>query len=196
MIRDFTEATKERLLNEIDDINKSTWGFLTDAIGDAWLYANKCIGLLSLKDDMSNVESYQRNILDMTNMTKKKLEEIFDNVYGLDKQYGEEISDFSEHENVYNSKLEALAYMIQPNFSACDAETIRAVSKEYNDKLKNIDGKINKSLDKEQDWAAKRVALKSVKGLLGGGVKIVVDVFTLPVKMVKNIFTNNIGGDF
>lgn len=71
MVRDFTEATKQSLSGEIDDINKSSWSPVTDAIGDAVSYAGKWLGVISLKDDMSNVESYQRTVLDMTDMTKK-----------------------------------------------------------------------------------------------------------------------------
>ena len=56
MVRDFTQATKERLSNEIDDINKKTWSPVTDFIGDIFLYGGKWLGILSLNDDMSNVE--------------------------------------------------------------------------------------------------------------------------------------------
>lgn len=71
MTRDFTDETKKRLMKEIDDINKKTWSPVTDFIGDAFLYGGKWIGILSLENNLLSVESYQRNILDMTDMTKK-----------------------------------------------------------------------------------------------------------------------------
>ncbi len=196
MVRDFTEATKEKLSKEIDDINKKTWHPVTDAIGDAFMYAGKWLGILSLNDDMSNVESYQRNVLDMTDMTKKELSDIFDAVYGIDSDFKTYFANFNEHETTYNSKLQTLYSMIQPNFTICDAKTIKSMVGKYNDALKDVDGKINKDFEKELDWAAKEAALDSAKGLVGGVLKMVVDIAVLPVSMIKNVATGNFAGIF
>ncbi len=196
MVRDFTEATKEKLSKEIDDINKKTWSPVTDAIGDTFMYAGKWLGILSLDDDMSNVESYQRNVLDMTDMTKKELNAIFDEVYGIDKDFKGYFANFNERENTYNSKLQTLYGMIKPNFTICDAKTIKSMVGKYNERLKDVDGKINKDFEKEIDWAAKEAALNSVKGLAGGVLKTVVDIAVLPVSMIKNVATGNYGGIF
>ncbi|MCI9523507.1 MAG: hypothetical protein HFF01_00430 [Erysipelotrichaceae bacterium] len=196
VVRDFTEATKERLSKEIDDINKKTWNPVTDAIGDTFLYAGKWIGILSLNDDMSNVESYQRKVLDMTDMTKKDLKKIFDDVYSLDKEYERYFCDVNDEVSTYDSKIKDLTGMIQPNFSICDAKTIKSMMSDYNDKLKNIGGKINKDFNKEIDKAARNAALEATKGVVGGILKTVVDVVTLPVSMVKNICTGNFIGIF
>lgn len=196
MVRDFTEATKERLLNEIDDINKTTWSPVTDALGDFYLRAKKFIGLLSLNEDMSNVESYQRQVLDMTNMTKKELQKIFEDVYGLDKQFNGYIQNLNKYEDVFNERLKALYGMIQPNFSICDAKTIKSMGNGYNDKLKVIAGKINKDFDKEMDWASRQAALEATKGIVGGLINGIVDVVTAPVSMIKNVVTGNWKGIF
>lgn len=196
MVRDFTEATKERLTKEIDDINKSTWSPVTDAIGDMFLYAGKWLGILSLKEDMSNVESYQRQVLDMTDMTKKELQQIFDDVYDLDKGFKEYFSKLNEHESVYNEKLKYLYSMIQPDFSICAAGTIKAGVGAFNEQLKAIAGKVNKDFETELDWAAKEAAWESAKGFVSGVIRGAVDILTLPVSMVKNIATGNPLGIF
>ncbi len=196
MVRDFTEATKERLSKEIDDINKKTWNPVTDFIGDVFMYGGKWLGILSLNDDMSNVESYQRRVLDMTDMTKKELKKIFEDVYAVDKDYKGKFSTLNEREKIYNSKLQALYSMLQPNFSICDAKKIKSMVSDYNAQLKSVDGKINKDFEAELDWAAKQAALENTKGLFGGVLKTVIDVVTLPVSMVKNVATGNWGGIF
>lgn len=196
MVRDFTQATKERLSNEIDDINKSTWSPVTDAIGDVLMYGGKWIGLISLNDDMSNVESYHRRVLDMTDTTKKELQQIFDDVYAVDREYKRHFEDLNERESVYNEKLKCLYERIKPNFTICDAQTIKALISDFDAKLKAIDSNINSNFEKELDWAAKQAAWESAKGAFSGILKGIVDIFTLPVSMVKNITTGNHLGIF
>ena len=196
MVRDFTEATKERLSKEIDDINYSTWSPVTDAIGDMFMYAGKWIGIISLKDDMSNVESYQRHVLDMTNTTKTDLQKIFDEVYGIDKEFESTFANLNERENTYNEKLQCLYSIIQPNFSICSAQKIKSLTAAFDERLKVVDGKINNDFEKELDWAAKQAALENTKGFFGGVLKTVVDAFTLPVSVVKNVVTGNFIGIF
>ena len=190
MVRDFTQATREKLIKEIDDINQSTWSPVTDFIGDIFLYDGKWLGVLSLNEDMSNVESYQRCVLDMTDMTKKELNEIFDEVYDIDKTFEGYFSDINERIEIYNEKMKYLYGIIQPNFNICSAATISAETSLFNAQLQWVDGKINGNLKNELDWAAKEAALEATKGLISSGLKLVVDVVTLPVTMVKHIVTN------
>lgn len=196
MVRDFTEATKQRLSDEIDDINKSTWSPVTDAIGDVISYAGKWLGIISLKDDMSNVESYQRTVLDMTDTTKNELEEIFKAVYDIDKKYKSKLVEIVDNEKAYNERLKYLFGIIQPHFSICSAATINKGIADYDKKLKATSSKLNSTFEKEVDWAAKRAALEATKGTLNGIIKGVVDFVCLPGNMIKNIVTGNYLGLF
>lgn len=191
MVRDFTQATKQRLENEIDDINKSTWSPVTDAIGDVLSYAGKWLGIISLKDDMSNVESYQRTVLDMTNTTKKELEQIFEDVYEIDREYKGNFAVITENVTAYNDRLKCLSGKINPNFSICDAATISKDIGVYNDKLRATSNKVNSIFEKEIDWAAKQAALEATKGTISGIFKTAVDIVCLPASMIKNIVTHN-----
>lgn len=191
VVRDFTEATKQRLSGEIDDINKSTWSPVTDAIGDVFSYAGKWLGIISLKDDMSNVESYQRTVLDMTDMTKKELEQIFEDVYDIDKDYKGKFAEIVENEIAYNDRLKFLFDLIKPNFSICSAATIRKDIGAYDEKLRTTSNKTNATFEKEVDWAAKQAALEATKGTISSLFKAAVDIVCLPASMIKNIATGN-----
>lgn len=191
MVRDFTEATRQRLSGEIDDINKSTWSPVTDAIGDVISYAGKWLGIISLKDDMSNVESYQRTVLDMTDMTKKELEQIFEDVYAIDKEYQGKFAEIVENETAYNDRLKFLYGLIKPNFSICSAATIKKDIGAYDEKLKATSAKTNATFEKEVDWAAKQAALEATKGTISSIFKAAVDIVCLPASMIKNIATGN-----
>ncbi len=196
MVRDFTEETKTKLSNEIDDINKSTWCKVTDTIGDAFLYAGKWIGFLSLDDDMSNVESYQRSVLDMSDTTKKKLEQIFEDVYAVDKEYKNAFGNINDRISTYNEKLKFLCSTINPNFSICDADTIRAGTAAFDNKLRVLDGEINKKFERDLDWCAKEAALTATKGFFGSLLHGIVDVLIMPGSMIKNVVTGNYIGIF
>lgn len=196
MVRDFTEATKQRLSGEIDDINKSTWSPVTDAIGDVISYAGKWLGIISLKDDMSNVESYQRTVLDMTNTTKKELEQIFEDVYALDKEFKGKFAEIVENETAYNDRLKYLFGIIKPNFNICSAATIKKDIGAYDNKLKATSAKTNATFEKEVDWAAKQAALEATKGTISSIFKAAVDLVCLPASMIKNIVTGNPLGIF
>lgn len=196
MVRDFTEETKQRLCDEIDDINKKTWSPVTDFLGDLFLYGGKWIGVLSLNDDMSNVTAYQRSVLDMTDMTKKDLKKIFEDVYNIDKEYRDNFEGVFNNENKYNARVEYMASLLKPNFSICSAAEIRKGIKPYNDALKATSKELNETFKKEVDWAAKQAALKSAKGILTGIFKAGVDIVCLPGNMIKNIVTGNYVGLF
>ena len=149
MVRDFTEAIKQKLSGEIDDINKSTWSPVTDFLGDLLLYGGKFIGILSLDDDMSNVESYQRHVLDMTDTTKKELEQIFEEVYDIDKEYQGYFADLVANENEYAGRLDYLSSIINPNFTLPDAATIRAGIAPYNERMKATSSKLHTTFQKQ-----------------------------------------------
>ena len=117
-------------------------------------------------------------------MTKKELNDIFDQVYGIDKTFKGYFSDVNERIKTYNEKMKYLYGVIQPNFSICSAGTISAETSLFNAQLKAADGKINGNFENELDWAAKEAALEATKGIVGSALKAVVDVVTLPVSMI------------
>lgn len=168
MIRDYTDKTKKRLLKQIDEVNSETWCWLTDEIGDCLSTASKWLGILNLKDDMSNVESYQKEILDKTDMTKKELKKIFEKVYLVDNKFKNNFFEVNEKESTYNEKLEKLIGMINPNFQIASSKEILAAVTKYNDKLKNIDQKIAETYTAEMDWAAKETLKDAGNNFLKG----------------------------
>lgn len=168
MIRDYTAKTEERLLKQIDEVNSETWCWLTDGIGDCLSTVGKWLGLLDLKDDMSNVESYQKEILDQTNMTKKELKKIFEDVYSVDTEFRGKFDEINNKESTYNEKLQTLIGMINPNFQIASSEEIMAAMTSYNDKLKNIDKQIAETYTAEMDWAAKEALKDAGKNFLKG----------------------------
>lgn len=191
MRRDYTQATKQRLLQQINEIEKEHQGSFLDRITDMFSWIGKTIHIINLADDMSNVKSYQRTILDMTNTTRTQLNAIFEKVYNDDKSYSNKINDLGERQRIYNEKIVAMRGYINPNFQIASASDIKNGMKEYNKQLKELDGRIEKAYSKELNFQAGELAKKGAVNLLKGLVSIVTDVLSAPIRMVKAVATGN-----
>lgn len=75
-VRNFTLDTKNKLLVCIEN-NNNDWNQMGDWFGDRWMDICSAFKGLQLQDDMSNVESYHRDIIDKNNASKKEIKNIF-----------------------------------------------------------------------------------------------------------------------
>ena len=85
-VRDFTLGTKKKLLGYIEN-NDNGWSQIGDWFGDRWLDICSTFHGVQLQDDMSNVESYHREIIDKNNTSQKDIENIFTKVYSIEDNY-------------------------------------------------------------------------------------------------------------
>lgn len=194
MVRDYTDATKKRLLKQIQEIENEKWCGVTDFIGDVVTKVGKWTGLVSVKDDMSNIKSYHKKVLDSYNTTKGELNRIFKEVYEVDDDYKPKFEALTTRQSTYNNKIQILANMLQPNFSIPSAANIKSQLADINKELKAADKKINKTYKSELDFAAKEAAKNSAWGFFKGIVNVGVDIIAMPLTMAKNIFTGNWAG--
>lgn len=190
MIRDFTDETKTRLLKQINEVDNEKWNVLTDKIGDVFLHIGKWTQILSLDDDMSNVKSYQKKVLDMTNMTRKELKDIFKEVYSIDSKYKSNFKYLTERQKKYNQKITILTSLIKPNFDIASASSIKSAVMNINEELKSADSIIDKKYKAELDYAAKMATAEGAKHMVGGLVGVVTDVLLMPINMTKNLATH------
>ena len=193
-VRDYTDATKQRLLRQINKIENDSQAPLLDAVGDAVLKLGKWTNILHIYDDMSNVKSYHRHVLDMTDMSKKQLNKIFEKVYSTDNKYKRQFKDLNTREKMYNKKLLELSEMINPYFTILSAAEIKSRLKDINKQMENLDDKIYKDFGKEVALAEKDTLVKGFKGLVSSLITGVVDICTYPVNMTKNIIIGNYAG--
>ena len=85
-VRDFTLGTKKKLLSYIEN-NDNGWSQIGDWFGDRWLDICSAFHGVQLQDDMSNVESYHREIIDKNNTSKEDIKNIFTKVYSIEDNY-------------------------------------------------------------------------------------------------------------
>ena len=195
MVRDYSDKKREQLKKEIDNINNETWNPVTDGIGDALLWLGKIAHILDLKKNIQGVSSYQKSILDMNDMKKKDIDKIFENVKKTDGHYSGEIKKITGRVEDYNTKIERLIEMIHPeNLTLEPAAQIKKELSDINRKLKEKDENIDKSYKKELDNVSKDMKKRVLQNVVSSFVSPVVDVVSMPAKMIAHVATGNYKG--
>ena len=170
MIRDFTLETYNRLKEQIEQV--ATHGLfdkIGDVFNDLYLYMNKWIGLLSLDDDMSNIKLYQKNVIDMTNMSKRDLKKIFERVSQDDEDFNHKYFGIMySWQATYNDKLRILNSFINPNFQIADASKIKNSFNTLNRSLREYENTTAENYIAEMNWAAQESAKEATVTLLKG----------------------------
>ena len=114
MYRDFSESSKQKLLELVSDVENEKWCDFTDWIGDRWLDFQSWIGSLNIKNYLDDVNAYHKKVIDKNNTTKEKIEEIFQNVNNVDNSYQSVFLSNEETLNAVLSYLQELGAIINP----------------------------------------------------------------------------------
>lgn len=108
MIRDFSDRTKQELMTLVAQVESEKLCDLTDWIGDRWYDFEEWIGILHLKDDLSNVNEYHKKVIDKNNTTLAQLEGIFNKVYSVESEYHKELKNIIASCRGFSKLLTAL----------------------------------------------------------------------------------------
>lgn len=87
MYRDFSNASKDRLLRFVNEVENDKWLGATDMLGDIGLHLVSLAIKLRVKNHLDDISNYHKLILDKSNTTKRKIYEIFEDVRHLDFKY-------------------------------------------------------------------------------------------------------------
>ena len=193
MVRDFSETTKKRLLEQIEkvkiDKDAGRWTKALDEIFDVILYIGKYTKLMSIKDDMSNIKAYHKHVVDMTDMKENELKKIFKDVYDIDHQYKQKFENMRNYQELYFQKLNQLSSVIKPDFKIYPAEKIKTMFKDTNNKLEASSKKIDAEYSKDLDELIKNQRNKALKNTFEGTIETFLFPFTAPVKWTKTLLT-------
>ena len=124
MIRDFSEASREKLHALVDEVESEKWCDFTDWFGDRWMDFQSWIGQLNIKNYINNVNEYHKKVIDKNNTTKKKIDEIFENVHQEDNTHSQVIASDLEILEAYRKYLAELIGIISPENGAFNAAII------------------------------------------------------------------------
>ena len=127
MIRDFSDRAKQELTAMISQIENEKLCDFTDWIGDRWYDFEEWIGVLHLEEDLSNVNSYHRKVIDKNNMTLQQLESIFSKVYSVESEYHKELTNIITTCRAFNRVLQALNDVIMPKGGSAPLEGVHTM---------------------------------------------------------------------
>lgn len=187
MVRDFTDEAKEKLISQISDIEANDWCWFTDWIGDLSFNIQKWAGLLSLKEDMSNVEEYHKAVLDMNNMKSIEIENIFESVYGEEYYVEGQLKEVNEKLQIIAKNMRKLADGIGTGFVSADAATIQKIGKELKADLKNVNSVLTEFQNKEETRLLASLAKEQAKEMIGDCLSVLVDIAVLPEVLVAHL---------
>lgn len=119
--RDFSNASKQKLLNIVADVEKEKISSFTDWIGDSYYKFQSWIGKLNIRNCMNDVDSYHKKVIDKNNASKKTIESIFKNVTSVDLIYQGKLSTIKTNLKKWDKYIVQMENTINPgngNFTA------------------------------------------------------------------------------
>jgi len=115
MYRDFSNTSKQRLLELVSEVEDENWCGFTDWFGDRWLDFESLIGTLNIKRYLNDIDTYHKKVIDKNNATKQSIESIFSNVRYVDLNYSKLFYDESNVINKIESYIQILCETISPS---------------------------------------------------------------------------------
>ena len=126
MRRDFSESSKQNLLNLVSQVENEKLSDFTDWIGDRWYDYRSLIGKLRIKNYIDNVNEYHKKVIDKNNTTKVAIEQIFTQVNTLDAQYSNRLAGFKSTLQELQRYIHALSEIVEPVNVKFNVDTIHA----------------------------------------------------------------------
>ena len=87
MLRDFSESSKQKILNLVSEVESEKLCDFTDWVGDRWLDFEEFTGELNIRKYVNNVNAYHKKVIDKNNATKSSVNRIFRNVANVNNTY-------------------------------------------------------------------------------------------------------------
>lgn len=123
--RNFSNASKQKLLSIVADVEKEKLSSFTDWMGDSYYKFQSWIGKLNIRNYMNDVDSYHKKVIDKNNASKKTIESIFKNVASVDTTYQRKLSVIKTNLKKWDKYIVQMENTINPgngNFTAAYIE--------------------------------------------------------------------------
>ena len=138
--RDFSNASKQKLLKAVADVEKEKISNFTDWVGDSYYSFQSWIGKLNIKNYMSDVDSYHKKVIDKNNASKQAIENIFKNVGVVDTTYQKKFSSIKACLQKWDKYIVQMERIVNPGNSSFTSSYIE-------NSLKTVDTSIIQNID-------------------------------------------------
>jgi len=101
--RDFSDTTKQNLLSIVEEVDDEPWYDVTR--WDIFYRIDDLLGDMDFPSNQDELSTYYRKIIDMQGVSKKKINEIFEEVYQADNQFANQMDKLNDKIVSINNKL-------------------------------------------------------------------------------------------
>lgn len=122
MYRDFSEKSKQNILNMVSQVENEKFSDFTDWIGDRWYDFESWIGTLNIKRYLNDVNSYHKKVIDKNNASKETITNIFDAVKGVDSTYSSIFKNLRDYLTTWYDYIVSLSDIVTPGNGHFSAE--------------------------------------------------------------------------
>lgn len=136
MFRDFSDTSKQQVLELVSEVENEKICDFTDWIGDRWLDFDEWIGKLNIRNYVNNVNSYHKKVIDKNNATKGSIENIFSKVANVDNTYGNITGNIYTSISRLSSYIDAMNEIVTPSNGIFNSSTM---SSKFDALLNQID---------------------------------------------------------
>lgn len=136
MFRDFSDTSKQQILELVSEVENEKICDFTDWIGDRWLDFDEWIGKLNIRNYVNNVNSYHKKVIDKNNATKESIENIFSKVANVDNTYGNITGNIYTSISRLSSYIDAMNEIVTPSNGIFNSSTM---SSKFDALLNQID---------------------------------------------------------
>lgn len=135
LTRDFSDASKQKMLGLVSQVESEKWGEFTDWVGDRWYDFEFWIGTLNIRNYIDDVNSYHKKVIDKNNATEKKIKDIFDAVHGVDSSYSTTLGNIKANLAEWRRFVDQLTDIVEPGKGRFNSQYI---SGKLNEVLQDI----------------------------------------------------------
>ena len=114
MYRDFSEKSKQNILNLVSQVENEKLSDFTDWIGDRWYDFESWIGTLNIKRYLDDVNTYHKKVIDKNNATQKTITDIFNTVKGVDSTYSSIFENLRIYLTTWDDFIVSLSDIVTP----------------------------------------------------------------------------------
>ncbi len=127
MYRDFSEASKQRLLQIVSEVEPNGfWEGIGDWFGDRWLDFESITGILNIRKYTDSVDDYQKKVIDKNNTTKNQIEKIFSDVKNQDVKYQSKFGGDNNLLLILDNFISELSHIVNPANGCFNSDSIHA----------------------------------------------------------------------
>jgi len=112
--RDFSEASKQKMLGLVTQVENEKWGDFTDWIGDRWYDFESWIGTLNIRNYINDVNTYHKKVIDKNNATEQTITKIFETVWAVDSSYAINLGDVKTQLEQWLRFVDTMAGIVEP----------------------------------------------------------------------------------